>query len=131
MTTYTVTYGFGPKQATVTDTVELDRVLDEATLEASTEGLPGVVYIATGGLRAPMLVLGVGRDDFSFLSCEGGHASGNLDGGQPTAWYYAGDHHSEIPGGRGIPVKEAREAAREFVRSGGERPGNVEWVNEL
>jgi Immunity protein Imm1 len=106
---------------------ELDAVLDKATDESREDGYPYLVqiYLADDPHGGPLLKLGVGHT-FSFLWYDKTYVAGDLDGGHVTSWDWSGPN--DQPAGTGIPNELAREAAREFVRTGGQQPANVEWV---
>ncbi|WP_020576960.1 Imm1 family immunity protein [Actinopolymorpha alba] len=123
---YLLEYGDGPAQTEVSTVDELDHALDEVNREAEQDQVPYAVYVFTpAAWDGPVLALGVGRD-FSFLNFDNAHVVGDLDSDKPTEWWYGNDWGHRPPG-RGIPVETAREAAREFVRTG-QRPTNVEWI---
>lgn len=125
-----VAYGSGPQTVDVSSLSELDELLDSVATQATAEQRPVAVtlYIPELGDDSPALHLGLGRD-WSVLMYNDWHVQGTLDGGKASAWYFENDW-SEAPPNHGIPVDDAREAAREFVRSHGQRPTNVEWVKD-
>jgi hypothetical protein len=73
----------------------------------------------------PLLTLGLGRR-YSFLTFDDAHAVSQQTSGGASRWWYGNDWTYFAPH-RGVPVDIAREAAREFVRTG-RRPTNVEWT---
>jgi len=128
MLMFHIDYGTKPSEL-VSTPQELDAVLDRATEESQQEECPYLVQIYpvtdNPSKTEPMLKLGVGRS-FSFLDWDMDYVPGELDGGEETTWEWSGP--MEKGPGVGIPNEVAREAAREFVRTGGRRPTNVEWV---
>jgi hypothetical protein len=123
---YIVDCGNRSDLAHVSTVEELDAGLDDTEEWARENGRPVWVYIFTPkNWDGPVSSLGLGRD-FSFSSFDNAHAVGDMDGGQPAEWWDGSQGGYSFPG-RGIPVEVAREAAREFVRTG-QRPTNVEWT---
>lgn len=124
---FVLAYGDGPEMAEVSNVEELDALLDRITGEARADQCPCGVHIRTEAeWDGPRMSLGIGRD-FSYLTFMTWHVDGYLDPGKPTEWW-CGNDRGEIPSHRGIPVQTAREAAREFVRTG-DLPTNVAWAD--
>ena len=119
----------GPYQTPIDGVEELDALLDQLDAESRAEGYPAFVMICPPDARRPVLSIGLGRDEFSFLTYNLDYVHGDLDGGEPAAWMI-NDEWSELPPGFNVEVKVAREAAREFVRSDGQRPSNLSWIEK-
>jgi predicted dehydrogenase len=51
---------------------------------------------------------------------------GQASGEKEVIYYYTGSDR-EFPADSEIPIKEVRKALKEFLESGGERPGSPEW----
>jgi hypothetical protein len=118
----------GPHRTPVENSNDLDALLDRLDAESRAEGFPAYVRICPPVDRRPVLSLGLGRDEFSFLTYNLDHVHGDHDGGKPAAWMI-NDEWSELPPGFCVDAKTAREAAREFVTTG-QRPTNVDWVEQ-
>ena len=125
-----VEYGEGPMTAEVSTVAELDELFDTITDQAKADGFPAgvVLYLDDEGPDGPGLMLGLGRE-WSVLMDGPLYVPGDLDGGEPSAWFY-GNQWSYAGPNHGIPTEDAREAARGFVRTGGQRPTSVEWVED-
>jgi hypothetical protein len=117
-------YGRGPVEVPVTNVTELDSSIDQAIAKALDDRpyFVALHLLDDDEETGRVLSFGVGRET-SFLAWGNQHAAGH---GEPAYWYY-GNQDSETPAGMNIPTAVARDAAREFVRTG-ERPTNVEWV---
>jgi hypothetical protein len=138
---YVVTWGRGNRRP-VSTVPELDAALDEAALP----GIPRVVGIYPpehldrdaspwDGPLPAALQIGVGHPDRAFarwLAPDGGIG---VEAGTPPwpdsapdiAFDYAGDAVFAGPDRARVRPPAAREAAREFVRTGG-RPTCLQWV---
>lgn len=117
--------GDGAVEIPIADLNHLDRELDLLADEAKTADRPTFMHIypAAAGFRdGPVLGFGIG-ESFSFLTWGHTHARGD---GDKSDWYY-GNQWSELSPGARMAVDTAREAVREFVRTG-ERPTNVDWT---
>lgn len=128
--THKVVIAYGEFHLVEVSTVEeLDAALDKADADARAASKPMAVslYLDSEGPDGHAMTLGVGRD-FSCLTYDASYVAGDLDNGQPTAWWF-GPTWAYTDPGRGIPSEIAREAAREYVRTG-RRPANVEWTDE-
>lgn len=133
MTKLVVEYGPDATQTAVESVEALDELLDRLEAEAAADVRPWWIYIYDnddqGKLRSH-LSLGLG-EAFSFVDWwseetqNGAHSQGDLDGGEVTAWLYSGAY-SELDAGRGIPKDTAREAVRDYLRTG-QQPTNVPW----
>lgn len=127
MSTYEISYGEGPTEVVIATVDELDEVLDRATAAAAADVLPYIVYIHTeAGMDGDMLGLGVGGE-FSYLTFNDQYVPGDLDGGKPSRWYYD-NQPTDLPPGIGIPPNVARDAAREFIRTG-RQPAGAAWAD--
>ncbi|WP_147131721.1 Imm1 family immunity protein [Stackebrandtia albiflava] len=88
----------------------------------------------------PLNAVGV-PDHEMYVAVDPRTGSGALRYMADGAWYSSGesvDRHSELwfcymgegtrfPGDSAVPLDTVRQAAREFLTSGGERPTNVRW----
>ncbi|MFY1673863.1 Imm1 family immunity protein [Plantactinospora sp. WMMB334] len=140
---YVVTWGWGNRRPGFSAT-ELDAALDEA----AASGVPRVVGIYPPEHLAgdaspwdepqpPALQIGVGHPDRSFvlwLGPEGGigveaDAPSWPSGAPDIAFDYGGDAVFAGPTRARVTPATARQAAREFVRTG-QRPTCVQWASE-
>lgn len=124
---FVLSYGMSPAYH-IRTVEELDAQLDKAHAESARDkwGYAAVLHIYGEGLTGTRLQFGVGRE-FSFLESDTGYVAGDLDKGEKSWWLWS--QLTDIEPGMGIPNEVAREAAREFVRTG-QRPTNVEWVED-
>lgn len=120
--------------ATVT---ELDRVLDGITVEP--DGLPYSVAIFIPDDTTPYpvtLEIGVGHPDRSFAFHVGGRDQAawahepSVPEGDGMLIDYAGQATDLAPHQTQVTPVGARQAAREFVSTGGTRPTNLQWDDE-
>lgn len=118
----------GPYRTPIVGVDDVNILLDRLDAKARSDGQPAHVRICPTGGGWPILSLGVGRDEFSFLAYNHDHVRGDLDSGRPAAWMFDGEW-SELPPEFCVEVRAARQAAEEFVRSGGQRPTNLHWAN--
>jgi hypothetical protein len=119
----------------LTSTEDVDALIDALLAGPANENLAQVHSLE----RSPMpsgypdheLLVGVdssrGVGLLTFMD-----ATGNwVTVGEPTdeEWvvYFIATHYTELPGSSEIAVDLVRQAAREFVMSGGQRPTCVEW----
>lgn len=124
---YVLTYGESP--AFLISTVEeLDAELDRAHAQSANDewGYVALIHPYSEEEFPDRLHLGVGRA-FSFLEFNAAYVAGDLDKGEKSWWFWS--QVTDLGPGIGIPNEVAREAAREFVRTG-RRPTNVEWVED-
>jgi hypothetical protein len=124
---FVLTYGESPAYH-IRTVEELDAELDRAHAQSANDewGYLAMIHHYSGEEFPDRLHLGVGRA-FSFLEFNAAYVAGDLDEGEKSWWWWSQvtDHGPGI----GIPNEVAREAAREFVRTG-ERPTNVEWIED-
>jgi hypothetical protein len=130
---------------------ELDALIDRLHSQATADHYPQHVLIYPGdrypeaahgeadrripddpgdGPR-PELVFTIGADHSPVYWYEPDgreHTSqGPAEGDEPEFEYFCGGQQSYAPAWSLIPAAQAREAARQFVTSGGQRPGNITW----
>jgi hypothetical protein len=101
----------------------LDALLDRLDAEARELGrLLNVEIVRRGGAGALAIVLGGERSSVSHLpgDADPPHSIsvGEQNENRPFTFYMYGDHHSEVRWRNTVPIAAAREAAREFLRSG-------------
>ncbi len=119
---------------TVTTAADLDRVLDAVAAmsgptlaELYTDGDPEKSWLEVGlhGERASLRYVG---DD----APNGAHSKGETfplpPGGEVL--YYFMNNPREYPDDAEIPVDIARQAAHDFLTSGGQRPSGVNWTEQ-
>ena len=78
----------------------------------------------------PVLFLTVGTDQTPvyWIEADGReHTSKNASDDEPEFEYLYGGQESYAPAWSLIPANQAREAARQFLATGGQRPGNITW----
>lgn len=129
-----ITWGRGKGAASVSTVAELDAVLDTIG-QGHTERLPYcVTLVAPGGADFPvMLDICVGHPERSFvyhLAADGGSAWGHqpdLDPGPAFTFDYAGTPTDAWPERTRVTNTTAREAARQFLAGGGQRPRALAW----
>jgi immunity protein Imm1 of predicted polymorphic toxin system len=125
-----VSYGEGPKEVHVATVQELDELLDRVQEQARSEGRPLLVDINVTDDR--LLCLGMTVDGelsmVSYDDMESGVAllsRGTSDSGGQVE-FFSGNQYSYFPARALISSQTAREAAREFLRTG--RPSTaVDW----
>jgi len=141
--TYIVAWGRGNRRPSST-VAELDAALDEA----AASNVPQVVgiyppeYLAGDaspwdGPLPPALQIGVGHPDRSFVLWLGPEGGVEVEAGAPPwpsgapdiAFGYGGDAVFAGPARARVTPATARQAAREFVRTG-QRPTCVQWASE-
>jgi hypothetical protein len=116
---------------------ELDAVLDRVAAQATAEDLPYAVQVHRPG-RHGAVMFGIGHSVRSFLDwLDRGQPHGTADryavepgvsaASEPVAFDFYGDWTEMPPERTRVTPLAARDAAREFVRTGG-RPTCVEWV---
>ena len=134
MTTFDISWGTGGGASGIADVADLDRVLDGITVEP--DGLPYSVAIFIPDDTTPYpvaLEIGVGHPDRSFAFHVGGRDQAGW-GREPSVREgdgmlvdYAGQATDLAPHQTQVTPGSARQAAREFVGTGGARPTNLEW----
>ncbi|HEY3956207.1 MAG TPA: Imm1 family immunity protein [Streptosporangiaceae bacterium] len=133
---------------------ELDATLDRLHSQATADRYPQYILIYPGdcypedghgeadrwvpadpgdGPR-PELVLTIGAVDSPVYWYERDgreHASqGTAHDEEPEFEYFCGGQQSYAPAWSLIPHEQAREAARQFVATGGQRPDNITWHDD-
>jgi hypothetical protein len=112
----------------VTTAEELDAILQPLHTDVSRADALVVAITSPAG---DDLTLGIGRDTtvVGWTSADGDPphfvSRGSTEEGDDLVFFYDG-HWTDFPASRGIPVEDAFEAARLFVRTG-ERPTNIRW----
>jgi hypothetical protein len=133
------------------DLVELNTLLDRLHDQACHDGGPAAVQIYAGNHYPqdrhyenghhvpgdpgdgpqPVLFLTVGDEHSPVYWIEASgqeHTSEGLGGpDDPEFEYLYGGQESYAPAWSLVPREQAREAARQFMASGGQRPGNITW----
>jgi hypothetical protein len=112
---------------------DLDQVLDQVAAQAAAENLPYAVQVYHPDAQGSIMI-GIGHEERSFVDWlipKGYRKYGRIDTvpapDQPIAFDVYGDWHEHEPEQSRITPDTAREAVREFVRTGGQ-PTCVEWV---
>jgi len=107
---------------------DLDRHLDDLTERAREKPFLAELALANGD----SLAIGLGRDESILSWIQGSHdppyyvSQGDPEAEGVVVFNYGGQW-SEFPKWSLVPIAEAREAMRHFVRTG-HRPTNVAWV---
>jgi hypothetical protein len=134
LTSFDVTWGSNEGAATVTTVTELDEVLD--SIPAAPGQLPYSVAIIIPDPVQPYpvtLEIGIGDPQRSFAFYVGGRDDAAwayepaLPAGAGMLINYAGQATDLAPHQVRVTPAAARQAARLFVSSGGQRPTNLEW----
>lgn len=120
------------RKATVSTETELDAVLDQVAVESAAKGIAFAVQINRAASPGAVMI-GVGDPGRSFvdwLMDKGhrlyGHEPGVAAGADPVAYDVYGNFHEHPPEQSRVTPAVAREAAREYVRTG-QRPTCVSW----
>jgi hypothetical protein len=116
----------------VTSLLELERILQEAALQAKSVGRLNIIFLY--GPSGDHLSLVVGGDE-TVLGFNYGHgdppyyaSDGADEGAEPVLTAYVGvEHHTEFPRRWVVPMKMGIRAAAEFLATG-ERPTGIKWV---
>ncbi|MEV7990171.1 Imm1 family immunity protein [Micromonospora sp. NPDC085948] len=128
-----ITWRRGDGAASVSTIAELDAMLDTIS-QAHTEQMPYcVTLVAPGGAEFPvMLGICIGRPDRSlgYHVAADGSAWGyqpDLEPGPAFTFGYAGTPTDAWPERTRVSDATARQAARQFLTSGGQRPPALAW----
>ncbi|MGC5309817.1 Imm1 family immunity protein [Micromonospora zamorensis] len=129
-----ITWGRGDGAASVSTVAELDAALDTIS-HAYTEQLPYcVTLVAPGGGEFPvMLDICIGHLQRSFVyhvAADGSSAWGYQQDLEPRPAFtfdYAGTPTDAWPERTRVTNATARQAARQFLTSGGQRPSALAW----
>ncbi|MEU8333647.1 Imm1 family immunity protein [Micromonospora arborensis] len=129
-----ITWGRGDGAVSVTTVAELDATLSSVARDHP-ERLPYcVTLVAPSGADFPvMLDICVGHPQRSFVyhvGADGSSAWGyepDLEAGPPFTFDYAGTPTDAWPERTRVTNASAREAARQFLTSDGQRPSALAW----
>jgi hypothetical protein len=117
----------------ISTVAELDAVLDQVAVHAATEKVPFAVQVHDDAAPGSVM-LGVGHPERSFVDWlvpDGLHQYAYepkfAPGGEPIGFDVYGDWREHPPEKLRVHPGTAREAAREYVRTG-RRPTGVEWA---
>jgi hypothetical protein len=137
VTTFDVSWGTGDGATGIATVADPDRVLDSITVEPG--GLPYSVAIIVPDEANPYpvtLEIGVGHLHRSFAfhvasrdQAAWGYAP-SVPEGDGMLVDYAGQATDLAPHQTRVTPDTARQAARQFVSTGGLRPTNLEWDDE-
>lgn len=127
--------GFG-QHWSISSADELDQILDLVVEQAAQADDPVAVSLFypddMSDLNSTALLFGLGRE-WSFLEWASPerhlYVPGDEDESEPSHWWYSCDY-SEYPPGRGVPIEIVRATARAFIRTKGERPPWLHWMEE-
>lgn len=131
--TFGVYIGFGSRRS-ISSPAELDELVDNVASYADDEGIKVAMVVFypddDNDYSASSLHFGVGAPNCPLeYGNEAGHQYVPGSGYESTWWYFMCDY-SEVPPGREVPIELARTAAREFVRTRGQRPRWFNWIDE-
>jgi hypothetical protein len=112
---------------------QLDRALDRVAAQANAEKLPYAVQVHRS--EAPgSIMIGIGHPQRSFIDWlmpkghrEYGYVEGVAAWSEPIGFDVYGEWHEHEPEQVRVVPATAREAAREYVRTG-QRPTCVDWA---
>ncbi|MEV1321466.1 Imm1 family immunity protein [Micromonospora arborensis] len=129
-----ITWGRGDGAASVSTVAELDAALDTIS-HTHTKQMPYcVTLVAPGGGEFPiMLDICMGHPERSFVyhvAADGSSAWGyqpDLEPGPTFTFDYAGTPTDAWPERTRVTQATARQAARQFLTSGGQRPHALAW----
>ncbi len=139
--TATFTVEWGGHQVQVATVEDLDEVLDRAERDRNPDGLPYKIDLVLDGSGGEFgesgLQLGLGHPQRAFLMWFGepggglGHEAGLAPWtGGLLSFDYGGVPTEDGPERLGLSPAMARQAAREFLRTG-QRPTCVRWVETI
>jgi hypothetical protein len=139
------------QQQRIEDTPALDALLDNLHQQASADDYPHAVGIYAGNHYPDdahgqgdqwipadagdgpqpelMLVIGTTQSPVDWTAPDGANhtSTGTTDSDEPELEFFLGGQESYAPAWSLVPTEQARQAARLFVASGGQRPGNITW----
>lgn len=109
---------------------QLDSILDAENDRAQVSGQPIAVHLFSGNEDKATLIFTVGADQgfIRWWAEEMYDSRGEATADEPYWPYLYNGTPSEIERSKLIPQEQVRAAAREFLVSGGKRPGAVQWV---
>lgn len=122
----------GDKPVIASSPADLNRVLDEVTAQAVTEGARLIVQaIPDLGPSAPLLDIGLagerGAMYYAGDECpDGCFSAGATATNTDTVLYYFMTSDTEYPPGSELPAAIIRQAAHEFMATGA-RPSSIDW----
>ncbi|GAB3702406.1 hypothetical protein GCM10027598_00580 [Amycolatopsis oliviviridis] len=125
-------HGHTDQPVIVTGEAELDAVLDSV---AALEGPQVVQLFVDGDIMKPDLTVGLHGDRGTLRYADEDQEYYSKSGAFPLpehgeVIYYLGRAEFEYPDDAEIPAADARNAAQEFLSTGGARPACVEWAAE-
>lgn len=123
-----VIYAYEQDQITISDSGELDTILDQVAAEAPIDAPPLVALDMPDRERSMMVGLRGAVGVLNFVDFTGpvSAASRSDSTGVPTPAYFYCDSWTGLPADTEIPIEVVRQAAREFLATG-ERPSCVTW----
>lgn len=136
MTTFFIGASNGKWSATITTVEELDRILDGLSLEPGEIPYTVAVIIPDESRRFPlMLEIGFGHPERSYAFHVGPDDAAwayepGLAGVEGWVMDYGGTATDIDEDQNRVTIAGAREAARRFVATGGQRPTNLEWDDD-
>jgi len=137
VTTFDISWGTGEGATGITTVADLDRVLDTITVEPDRLPYSVAIIVPDDGNPYPVtLEIGVGHAHRSFAF----HVAGRDE----AAWAYepavpetdgmlvdyAGQATDLAPHQTRVMPDTTRQAARQFVSTGGSRPTNLQWDDD-
>lgn len=118
-------------EVVLTTEQEVDEFLDRVRTEADPPQLMAYVSIQ-GDTYGQLLQIGVHGDRGWLGYGKGPDAwwSRGSDADGDVFYYFQRTQTVEVPASAEIPYDAVRAAVKEFLTTGGERPTNVEWIEE-
>jgi immunity protein Imm1 of predicted polymorphic toxin system len=125
----------GSDPALLSSPEELDAMIDELLSGPVHENMAALYSLdrpkLPSGAADHQLLVGVDRERgiglVGFMDADGNVITVGPPDGRDEVVYYSCGEITEFPGPSEVPVDLVRQAAREFLASGGQRPTCVQW----
>lgn len=125
----------GSDPALLSSPEELDAMIDELLTGPVHENMAALYSLdrpkLPSGAADHQLLVGVDRESkvglVGFMDADGNVITVGPPDGRDEVVYYSCGEITEFPGPSEVPVDLVRQAAREFLTSGGQRPTCVQW----
>lgn len=125
----------GREPAVLSAPEEIDAMIDELLTGPVHENMAALYSLdrpkLPSGAADHQLLVGVDRERgiglVGFMDAEGNVITVGPPDGRDEVVYYSCGEITEFPGPSEIPLDQVRQAAKEFLTSGGQRPTSVQW----
>lgn len=118
------------QQLALANADDVDRLLDQMAADAAKHDVPVMAEAArrdADGWGILQFGLGPAAGFVGFMGPSGSAISSNGQAPADEVVYDYMGHQRDVPAAAEVPPEDVRQAVREFVRTGGERPSGITW----